>query len=91
MRIDITFSEPRNEMLINLLKQAHGDRVIIDELCDTYGEIQVLNALYHASKDADWPEEHSRFRWEDRIQEWLYQYFYEDCMVYVLDEVVGDY
>ena len=90
MHITIMFSEPRNEKLIALLKQAHGDRAIIDELCDTHGEIQVLNALYHASKDNDWPKEHSHFQWEDRIQDWLYQYFYEDCMVYVLDEVVGD-
>ena len=46
MHITIMFSEPRNEKLIALLKQAHGDRAIIDELCDTHGEIQVLNALY---------------------------------------------
>ena len=90
MRIDICFREPRNEALIDLLKQAHGDRVIIDELCNTHGEIQVLNALYHASKDNDWPEEYSHFPWEDRIQDWLYQYFYEDCLEYVLDAVVGD-
>ena len=90
MRITISFEEPRNEKLIALLKQAHGDRVVIDELCDTYDEIQVVCALYHASKDKDWPEEHSRFLWEDRIQEWLYKYFYEDCLEYVLDAVVGD-
>ena len=47
--------------------------------------------ISHASKDKDWPEEHSRFQWEDRIQEWLYQYFYEDCLEYVLDAVVGDH
>ena len=32
----------------------------------------------------------SFFQWEDRIQDWLYRYCYEDCMEYVLDEVVGD-
>ena len=30
----------------------------------------------------------SFFQWEDRIQDWLYRYFYKDCMEYVLDEVV---
>ena len=91
MRITVCFEEPRHEKLIALLKQARGDRTIIDRLCDEYGEYQVINALYHASKDNDWPPKHSRFNWEDRIQNWLYQYFYEDCVEYVLDEVVGDY
>ena len=91
MRITVCFEEPRNEKLITLLKQARGDRAIIDRLCDEYDECQVTNALYHASKDNDWPPKHGHFNWEDRIQDWLYQYFYEDCMEYVLDEVVGDY
>ena len=49
-----------------------------------------MNALYHAAGDEDWPNEPKYFKWEDHIQEWLYEYFYEDCMNYVLDAIFGE-
>ena len=87
MTIDVSFNCERNETIIEALKGAHGDRCSIDQLCKEHGEASVLNALYHATGDENWPDELKNFDWEYRIQEWLYQYFYEDCMNYVLDAV----
>ena len=90
MTIDVSFNCERNETIIEALKSAHGDRCIIDQLCEEHGEVSVLNALYHATGDADWPDELKYFDWEYRIQEWLYQNFYEDCMNCVFDAAFGE-
>jgi len=90
MKIDVSFNCERNETIIEALKGAHGDRCSIDQLCEEHGAASVLNALYHATGDVDWPDELKHFDWEYRIQEWLYQYFYEDCMNYVFDVVFGE-
>lgn len=61
MRITVTFDGERNEELITRLKKTNGDRILFDNLCEEYDEMAVLNALFHATKDSDWPEEFSSF------------------------------
>lgn len=90
MTIDVRFNCERNEEIIEALKGARGNWCIIDQLCKEHGEASVLNALYHASDDEDWPNEPKYYNWEDRIQEWLYEYFYDDCMSYLFDAVFGE-
>ena len=51
MKIDVSFNCERNETIIEALKDAHGDRCIIDQLCEEHGEASVLNALYHAADE----------------------------------------
>lgn len=87
MKIDVSFNSERNETVIAALKNSHGDRCIIDRLCDEYGTVTVLNALYHMTNSEDCPAEFTCFDWKYTIQDWLYQYFYEDCMNYVFDAV----
>lgn len=36
MKIDVSFNSERNETVIAALKNSHGDRCIIDRLCDEY-------------------------------------------------------
>ena len=90
MRITVSFDGERNEELIARLKNTNGDRILLDNLCEEYDEMAVLNALFHATKDSDWPEEFSSFTWEEEIEDWFYQYFFEDCMMYVEDRVFGE-
>jgi len=90
MRITVDFINERNETVIDELKKAHGDRCIIRQICDKYDLVTVINALYHACDDEDWPEEFTDFGWDYDIEDWLYQYFYNDCVNYVFDAIFGE-
>lgn len=76
---------PRNEELIALVKTTHGNKDKFYELWANYPQNKLLDALYYATEDEDWHNEHG-FDWGN-VEEWLDRHLYEDCISYIVDAV----